>query len=120
MEDFQKLLDQLPQDKENLNMSMVVLNTVQTLRNVGDHTGSGFEANHVASEDDPASSLRMYTQSLGGDFTTMGSPAGVQALPRSGKESPGSSLQNPISAPTEATLLTLEAKRELTRQKKQW
>lgn len=61
----------------------------------------------------------MYAQSLWGDFTTTDPPAGAKALPRSGKESPGSSLQNSNSAPTEATSLTLEAKRALARQKKE-
>ena len=48
----------------------------------------------------------------------MHSPAGLQVSSRLGNESPGSTSQAPNSAPSEATSLTLEAKRELARQKR--
>lgn len=61
----------------------------------------------------------MYAQSLWGDSTAANSPVGMQASLSSRKEEPRSSSQNPNGAPTGFTTLTLEAKRELARQKKE-
>ena len=90
----------------------------QTLRTLADHTGSELKTSQVASDNDPASSLRTYAQSIWGDSTTASSPAGLKASLSSRKEDSRSSLQDPNVVPTEGTTLTLEAKRELARQKK--
>lgn len=76
------------------------------------------KAYQVASGNDPASSLRVYAKSIWGDSTTIDSTTGQQASSRPGTQSPGSFLQNRSVTLTEATPLTLEAKRELARQKK--
>lgn len=60
----------------------------------------------------------MYAQSLWGDSTIANSPAGLEASLGSRNGDARSSLQNQNAAPIEATTLTLEAKRELARQKK--